>query len=58
MNWNEKSKNSDLFFCTTVECNVITFRPGPLENNICPKCKHTGSLVRSRSLLPLGIRST
>ena len=53
MSWREKSMHSDLFFCTNVDCNVITFRPGPLGNNACPKCHQLGSVVRHRQTLSI-----
>ena len=53
-NWHLKSRDKDLLFCVNDECNVITF----VETmaNLCPKCHEPGSLVRSASILPLGIR--
>jgi len=57
MSWSDKSKDSDLFFCVTNDCNVITFRPGPLGRNVCPKCWVPGSVVRSQAMLSKGIRS-
>ena len=53
MSWREKSMHSDLFFCTNVDCNVITFRPGPLGKNACPKCFQLGSVVRHANTLSL-----
>lgn len=57
MNWSDKSKTSDLFFCTNIECRVITFRHGPIRENECPKCHELGALVRNATLLDKGIRS-
>jgi hypothetical protein len=53
-NWHLKSKDVDLLFCVTEDCNVITFRESIA--NLCPKCHAPGSLVRSAKVLPLGIR--
>lgn len=52
-NWHLKSRDKDLLFCTNNECNVITFME--TMANLCPKCHTPGSLVRSASVLPLGI---
>lgn len=51
MNWRDKSKDSDLFFCVKEECLVITFRPGPLGRNVCPKCFTPGSIVRHKDVI-------
>ena len=45
--------DSDLFFCTKLECHVITFRPGPGGRNVCPKCFEPGSIVRYASSLAM-----
>ncbi len=55
MSWHGKSENSDLFFCVNVDCNIITFRIGGLGTNLCPKCNIQGALVRTASILQLGI---
>jgi hypothetical protein len=53
--WQDKSSNSDVFFCTDPSCNVLTFRPGPSGRNVCPKCWTLGALCRSARLLTLTI---
>lgn len=54
-NWDQKTRNYDLFYCLNIDCNVITFRTGPVYENECPKCHTLGSIVRTARVLPLGI---
>ena len=41
MKWYEKTRNHDLYVCTTTSCNVVTFKKA-----LCPFCGMPGTLIR------------
>lgn len=53
VSWHSKSVDEDLFFCTNMQCRVVTFVPTKAGRNICPFCHINGALVR-REITGLG----
>ncbi len=51
MNWFEKTRYHDLYFCATEICHVVTF-----IGSRCPFCKQPGNLIRERGILDIGDR--
>jgi len=57
MNPHEKSEASKLYYCDNLRCRVVTFKPDPQVQQICPSCQDTGILIREATVKRLGART-